>query len=331
MIIGKFKSNKPLMFASLLTIAIVLWIDGFIGYNQTALPVENATPIYRLIAVFFESYSFLSVLLSFVFMLVQAFMFNRVITDKNLVVRNSWLPALLYIVLMSSSFSFFGLQPIWFANYFLIIALDKMFEVFMDESANIEIFNIGLFISLASLFYFPAIVLLLLLISALVIYYLLNIKQIIASVLGVLIPWFFVFLYFFWFDLTDQANIQIQSFYLNRGLLTTTITPFNLAYIWVIGIITLVSMIRIYLGISRDKPIMIRKRLQVLLAYLIIATLTTLFAGAELPINHGLLLLPVAALISVFFQENKKNFINEISFSILILMIIIGKLARIDY
>ncbi len=318
------------MFASLLIIAVVLWIDGFFGYKHTHLPLNNSTPVYHFIAVFFNSYKFISVLLSFIFMLIQAFMFNKVIADKNLVDRNSWLPALMYIVLMSSSFNLFGLQPVWFANFFLIIALDKMFEVFMDESANIEIFNIGFFISLASLFYFPGITLLLLLISALVIYYLLKVKEIIASVLGVITPWFFVFVFYFWFDMNDDALQYLNAFTINVGLFKTNIYPFEWAYIWVIGVITIISVVRMYLGLLRDKPIRIRKRLQVLLAYLIIAIISYFFVSAHLPVHHAIVLLPIAAIVSVFFQENKRNIINEIFFTLILLLIIIGKLVRIE-
>jgi hypothetical protein len=111
MIIGKFKTNHPFMIGLLLIVAVLLWFDGFVFYRQIDFVVEGSAPLYIILAKFFQTYKWLSITLSFLFMLLQAFMLNRVIADKNLVDRNSWLPALMYIVLMSNSFNLFGLHP----------------------------------------------------------------------------------------------------------------------------------------------------------------------------------------------------------------------------
>jgi hypothetical protein len=318
------------MFMLLLIIAIVMWLDGFIFYSQTQLQSDSLAPLYGAIAQVFQEWKFLSVSLSFLFMILQAFMFNRVIADKNLVDRNSWLPALLYIVLMSFSFNLFGLHPVWFANFFLILALDKMFEVFKGESANIEIFNIGFFVSLASLFYFPALTFIFLIISALFIYYLVRIKEILASIIGLALPYIFVALYYYWFDMLEIKVDQLQSAKLSIELLSIQIVPFGWISIIIVGATAMISIMRIYLGSLRDKPIRIRNRYYVLLLYFIIAILTAFLAGKSFSIHYGIIMLPLAAIIAGFFQVNKRALFNEIIFSLLILLILLGKLARIN-
>jgi len=318
------------MFMLLLIIAIVMWLDGFIFYSRTSLQLDSVAPLYGAVAHAFNEWKFLSVLLSFLFMILQAFMFNRVIADKNLVDRNSWLPALLYIVLMSFSFNLFGLHPIWFANFFLIIALDKMFEVFKGESANIEIFNIGFFVSMASLFYFPALSFIFLIISALIIYYLVRIKELLASIIGLALPYIFVALYYYWFDMLEVKVDQLQGVKLNLELLSIQIVPYGWVSILLVGTTALISVIRIYLGSLRDKPIRIRNRYYVLLVYLLIAIISSLFAGNSFSIHYGIIMLPLAAIIAGFFQLNKRSLVNEIIFSLLLLLILLGKLARID-
>ncbi|TVQ91854.1 MAG: hypothetical protein EA393_04390, partial [Bacteroidetes bacterium] len=85
MLIGKFKTNQPFLFVVLLLIAVFLWIDAFLTFNSVSLIEENAAPLYIWIGLFFNEYRFWSVFLSFAFMIIQAFMFNRVIAGRNLV------------------------------------------------------------------------------------------------------------------------------------------------------------------------------------------------------------------------------------------------------
>ncbi len=330
MVIGNFKTNHPFMFALLVIIAVVLWLDGFIFYRQVLVYGQNHAPLYGLMVSFFSQYKFISVLLSFLFMLLQAFMFNKVITDKNLVDRNSKLPALMYIVLMSSSFSLFGMHPVWFANFFLIITLDKIFDVFREEAVFIEIFNVGFFISLASLFYLPALTFIFLIISALIIYFLVNIRGLLASLMGFLLPYLFVILYAYWHDSLDENLSGLLASQIDPVFLSLQIVPYGWVSIVLIGLIGLVSVSRLYLGALRDKPVRIRKRYQVLLVYLIIALVAVIFAGKHVPIHHGIIMLPLAAIIAGFFQENKKATLNEIFFTLLMLLILVGKLARLD-
>lgn len=328
MLIGKFKTNHPFLFILLFVISILLWLDSFIGYETIAVDYGNYAPFYTILVGFVNEYRFLSVLLSFLIMVAQAFMFNRVIADKNLVDRNSFLPALLFIVLMSSNPEFAGLHPVWLANFFLIITLDKIFDVFSEDDVFLEVFNVGLFISLASLFYMPALGFILLIISALIIYFLVNMRGIMASVIGFVFPYIFLMLYYYWFDI-PLSNLWSLFYFEGFSVLQGNwhLTTYDWILLSVLGLVGLVSFFRIYLGGLRDKPIRIRKRFQVLLAYLLIALLSWLMAGEMVSLHLGIVLLPLAAILAGFFQESKSRFWNEMLFSIILVMIIAGKLS----
>lgn len=330
MLIGKFKEKHPFLFVLLPVIALVLWSDAFLMYNSVALTSKNAAPLYYWIAVFFDQHRFWSVLLSFSLMIIQAYMFNRVITDKGLVDRNSQLPALFYIVLMSNSFNLMGLHAIWFANFFLIISLDKIFDVYSEDDVFLEVFNVGFFISIASLFYLPSLWFVLLLISSLFIYYLVNIRGILAAIIGFFTPFLFVSIYYFWYDKLAE---KITEFFSLKILISefslSDIVPIGWASVGVIGTVALVAILRTYLGGLRDKPVRIRKRFHVLLIYFIIALITIPFAGKQVYLHQAVIMPPLAAILAYFFQENKRIFWNEFFFTLLILLILVGKLARL--
>lgn len=330
MLIGKFKSNQPLLYGLLVVIAVFLWIDGFLQYDQLGTDTSYGAPLYTPIAAFFDQYRLLNVLLSFVFMLVQAFMLNRIIAGKNLVERNSLLPALMYIVLMSSSFALMGMHPVLFANFFLIIALDKIFDVFSEEDVFLEIFNVGLFISIAAMFFFPALWFILLIISALVIYYFVNVRGFLASIIGFFTPWMFLAVYYYWFDRLDEKFAELSLMQWSVLSFSLELTPFGWTSLSVIGVISLVAVVRIFFGGMLDKPIRIRRRYQVLLTSLGIALLSVFLSGKPEPWHHGVILLPLSGILAGFFQENKKKFWNELFFTLLIILIVLGKLTRLD-
>ncbi len=329
MLIGKFKEKHPFLFILLPVIALVLWADAFFMYNSVTLSSKNAAPLYYWIAVFFDQHRFWSVVLGYIFMIIQAYMLNRVITDKGLVDRNSQLPALFYIVLMSNNFSLMGLHPVWFANFFLIISLDKIFDVFNEDDVFLEVFNVGFFISLASLFYIPALWFILLMISALFIYYLVNIRGLLASVIGFITPYGFMALYYFWHDRLGEKASELFNFNQLFSQLTISITPIGWASIGVIGLVALVAIFRIYFGGLSDKPVRIRKRFHVLITFFIIAAITLPFAGGKMYLHQAVLMIPLAAILARFFQDNRKIFWNEFFFTLLIVLIIVGKLARL--
>ncbi|MFW5724896.1 MAG: DUF6427 family protein [Bacteroidota bacterium] len=330
MIIGKFKNNHPFTLTLLVIVALALWLDGFFLHQHTSLPQANHAPLYTLLVGFFEQNTLLSVVLSFLFMIAQAFMFNAIVTDKNLVERNSKLPALMYIVLMSSSFNLFGMHPVWFANFFMLIALSKMFEVFREEAVFIEIFNVGFFISLASLFYFPALSLILLFIASLIIYYLVNLRALLASLIGLGLPYIFVALYYYWFNRLQEQWDTFARLPFDAGLSSMQFVPFGWVSIIIIGFIGIIAITRLYLGTLRDKPIRIRRRYNVLLVYLLISIASVAFAGKHTIFHHGIIMLPLAGILAGFFQVNNRKMANEILFTILLLLIVVGKLARLD-
>jgi hypothetical protein len=329
MIISRFKSNHPFMIFTLLILALGLWTDGFLFYSLIAHPTEEIAPLYNLMAGFFNRFAGISVILSFLFLLLQAVMINRIITGKNLVDRNSWLPALMYITLMSSSFSLFGMQPVWFANFFLIIALDRMFEMYNDEVINIEIFNVAFLISLASLFYLPAIFFIFFVFATLILYYLLSVREILAALIGMVLPYLFLAIYYYWTDVLEQKIQQMISINIDISAFYYDLTPYKMVFLSVMGLISLVAVLRVYLGSVPDKPVRIRKRYHVVLANLVIAVLSFSIALQTFEIHYAVVMLPLSAIFAGFFQENKRKMVNEVIFTLLIFIIVLGKVIRL--
>ncbi len=325
MFISVFKTSRIYLPILLIIVTFLLWLDGFWFYSQTSIPAEQPAPLYSMLVSFLETNKFLNVLLGFVFLILQAFLLNHVITSKNLVDRHSYMPGFIYAVLMSSSFDMYAFHPVLIANFFLIIILGKIIASFKEDKVYLEIFNVGLLVGVASLFYVPAILFIVIALIALFMYFLASLRGIIATLTGFITPFFFISVYYF---LTDQLLIRIHEF----TDISITFMTFSLdietyfhAYTVLFAIITFIALIKVYLVVIKDNPVRIRKRYNILLFFLVISLISLIFITDENIVSHGLVNIPVAAILACFFHHNKKKFWNELLFSLLIIFMLAVK------
>jgi len=192
MLIKTFNKTRPTLYLLLPFLGLLLWLDAFMLYKQTEVVSISTAPFYTWMAGFLDSYRFLNVTLAFLFLVVQSFLINYVAARHDMLDRSSFLAGFFYMVLMSSSFSLLHLHPVLFANFFLILALDKIFKAYGEEEVFLEVFNVGLLIGLATLFYYPSVFFLLVLAYALMIYYVFSLRGIMAALLGFITPLFFL-------------------------------------------------------------------------------------------------------------------------------------------
>ena len=332
MIIKRFTSESHFLPAYVVLWALVLWLDGFINFRNIEFFIsENSAPLYRLTYLAFVHAPFVSTLVAFVFLLVQAFMLNNLFASKSLIDRNSYLPALFYITFMSFSFEMLGFHPVLFANFFLIIALNKIFDVYNENEVFLEVFNSGLLIGLATMFYFPAFVFFFFLLVALAVYFLINLRGVLAALFGFATPMLYIGVYYY---LTDNLSEQVEIY--TEGIRLLSVFSYNFpAYFYIfyslVFLIGLSALAKLYLSYSRGKPVRIRKRFTALGYFIFFAVHSYLFVR-DFPIKHfGIMAIAISPVFAVYFQEIKKRNWKEGLFTLFIIMIILEKLSGLGY
>src|SRR6185503_18765652 len=81
---------------------------------------------------------------------------------------------------------------------------------YKKEAALALIFDAGLLVSIASLFFFPYIVFILFIIAALMILRPFNLREYLMAILGLLVPYYFIGVYFFWYGKLPEFWQTIQ-------------------------------------------------------------------------------------------------------------------------
>ena len=214
MFIRFFKTNQPASFLALPPFAALLWL---ISWLNPAIPDGIIhMPFYSGFS-FLNTVPLLSELIAFLLVLAQSFYLNYLINKYDLRdsrERSNFLTALFGIFLLSVFPAFRTLLPQHFAGIFLLLMLDRIFDSYRKDSAFTHCFDAGLFASIASLFYFPAVIFFFLVWTGFVVLRAFNWREWVISFFGFIIPWLFVITYYFWFDMLDGFfNQQIGSLF----------------------------------------------------------------------------------------------------------------------
>ena len=140
----------------------------------------------------------------------QSLYFGYLINYYRILQKPSYLPAMSYLLISSLLIEFTLLTPALLANTFLLFALSKILSSYKKEKALALIFDSGLLISIASLFFFPYIAFFLFIIASLIVLRPFNLREYIFASLGLLVPYYFIGVYFFWFGKLPEFWRTIQ-------------------------------------------------------------------------------------------------------------------------
>lgn len=199
-------------------------IDGLFGRSQM---------VYQMAALTVASF--------------QVIYFNVMINNRDILTKRNYVPGLIYLLFLNFSFDCCTLSPVLMATTFVLMAFGTMVRQINRLQSTDEVFEIGFFIGIASLFYPPACTFILWAIASMVFFSGATLRQYSLSLFGFLFPLFLTSL-FFYLDGTYSAFyrnfissvFQIRQYNLNdfKSLLITLLIPFGLG---ILGFLRLFS------------------------------------------------------------------------------------------
>lgn len=298
----RFHATTPLL---LILAGLAFWADGLLPADEGHFPFARLAALTLLLA--------------------QSFYLNHIVTSQGLLERQSYHTALVYLVLMSSHPEMLRLHPVLFSNIFLMIALHQVFRTYKEETVLVEVFNAGMLIAVAGIFFPPALLFFLFLVLSLFVFYIIDLRSFIAALLGFAAPFFFAGLYFF---LTDSLQDRLGSYSYSlvaMGFPSPELSlPASILLI-LLGLYGLLAFSHLLFSHIPDQPIRVRKRYWVLIHFLLVALLTVFF-GQPFRMEHmGLVFLPLGVGLAAYFQLSRNRLLPEILFTLLLLIILADK------
>ena len=249
----------------------------------------------------------------------QALIFNRVINTHNLLLKPSFLPALMYITGASLFLPFMVLTPALICNFLVIWIIDKFLKLNKSNNSVTAVFDIGMIIGLGTLIYFPFISMLLMIFLSLLLFRAFNWRDWIAGLVGFLTIFFFLAVFYYWKD-------NISSFYqIWKPLANKFPAVFKINYndyLVLIPVMVIIVLASLQLRENFFRSfISTRKGFQMLFFMFLIAG-ASFYLKPDFRVSHFLLCVPPGAvLLAYYFSKAKKRWFYETLFLLFVLSV----------
>jgi len=318
MVLKFFKSGQPGLLFFIPILSVLIWLKYFIFPQPVEMIFEpNPMPLYAWIASLIEGQIILSKLIALALLIFTALWISRLNTKFILLQHRTYLPSIIYILLVSSYLPLQQLSPVVFAALFLVLSIEIMFDTFKKEGLALEFFMAAFLVSIASLFYARSTFLMLVVWTALSVLRPVRWREWVFTFLGFLTPYIFLFSWYYLSgqDLAENWEKIRYNFVHDRDWDYLNIY-YLVFYFYVLLVVALAS--RKMLGVFQKLKIYVRKffRINFWIFAFIFTVFLTIYSGAIEMIYF--IAIPVSYILSYYFFNIRSRFFGEIIFSLIL-------------
>ncbi len=294
MIIRFFKTSYFSRLLVLVLLILVFWLPKMFNHSGNIILINTSYVTFN------PWLQLLAIILFFFIMLFT----NEIGTKHRLSDRYSFLTAFFFILTGSASGFLTQLSPFLLATFFITLLYQKIFDFQNSTKIIITAFDAGLFLGLASLFFPPAILLVLFVWFALLIYQSDEWRAYVTTILGVLLPWFFVFSGYFWFNNLSEALPAFLQYFHLREISNPFAGNMDMAMFLLVTLTTITAAFSL-LGRLSSLNISLRQHTLVSLWGLLFISLMVLLFAVP---TQALIItaMPAALILGSFFSRIKK-------------------------
>ena len=313
-----FRHSYIAQLIAIVLLLVVLWIPAFVTQLHDTAVGSPTTPLYNLIAGMFDSSSSAMTILTFIVMGLSALFFNSMLSVNQLVTRNSSIGAFVFVLCMCCVQLRDEYYPFLLAGTFIMMAMQTIYLIYQVEKPESYLMNAGLFVAIASMFYYPAILLIFWVLLSLVIMDIRGLRHFLIPIVGFLFPYFIMLIcVYFNHTLIDNYNNYNLAFndlgFEKLGLTTMETVALVLVFIFM-GLSLMIK------SGNADNSVGTRKKINVTL-WLFAFGFMMLFLQKPVVCN-GLIYMVLAVVVSMALCYVKKSKIIDIALIVLMLAII---------
>ena len=325
-----FKSSFFIQYLVVGILGLLMWFNAFVTPREMPFP-DGPVPLYALLYHLFHDLPLLAALVGFGVVLAETYWLNRILSVHELVLKNSSLAALVFLILMCFLPDQLTLNPINISLGFMILILHHLLISYNKPEHLDRIFAAGFFTAVASMVYYPFILWFIFVIISFLVFRAGNWRAWMAGLIGLFTPFLYLAAWYFWHD---ELMAKIPAFYAFFTRILEFPNPFHTDFYLLGGFTLLAGLIGIFLFYGGpEKTVEIRAKTNILLWTLVFAALSFFFSGPMTIFHPGLAMPALTMVITATLVGLKKTKLAEIIillyfFSILINNLIIHSLFR---
>ena len=294
-----FRQSYAVQYVILALMAVAFWVPSFIAGKVPVDQGSSTTPLYDGIERLLKFSPYAKLAFTFLLMLLEALLFNTILVENQIVGKVGTMGGFVFILLMNLSRTQANFYPFALAMIFILLVMRELFNTYLAQKPELGLLKAGIFIALASMCYFPSIILVLWVLVALPILKKGSLRLELIPITGFL---FTYFLYFSGVYLFGDFLSMIEGYGDWFVELELSVEGFNLKNIILLSFI-IVSVILLYFGggsANFEKTVAVRSKMTVSMLLAAFA-LILLFLGGNILLN-GMVFLALAIIIAYEFS-----------------------------
>ena len=322
MFISFFKNNNPSAYIFLSILSLVLWTSG--SAQPQDAQMQHLMPLYELLIVPLLAFPFIAKTIAFILVLNQSFLINYIVNKNEVLEKPSFLPALMYIVIMSFDNAMLTLNDAMLANSFILLTLYVFTESYRKDLAFSNVFDAGALFSIATLFYAPTIFLLPVLALGLFVFRPFHWREWVICIIGIMVPYIFTLSAYFWKNSLDYFWKDKIFYTIIRHSISYSSTFYTtIGIVCLLFFLSLGNLINNLTGASQKKI----KTTQMLVWIAILGFVSLRIAPSTSCKYFSVIIIPVSVFSAEYLSSVKKKWWGEFLFSILFISVIINLIS----
>jgi len=255
-----------------------------------------------------------------ILIVLQAIYFNYISNQRQLFTERNYVPGILYLLFINVSFDCSTLSPVLMATSFILLAFGTLIRQMQREGVTDEVFELGFYLSAATLFYLPTGLFALWSFASMLLYTGANFRQHTLAFFGYVFPIALTVMFFFFRDSLDDfsQNLLTSAFRTRR---------YNLNDFW--GVIGTMAGIFLLGGmgfvqtIGYPRFINYQSRCQqIMMLWSIIAVISIGLMPFIAPMQFIIFIPPLAFFAVNFFMLMQQRWLAEVLFLVVFVAVL---------
>ena len=290
---------------------VLCWVPVFIS-SDLQPPADLAPSSYLggYLAAFNQDHPFITAVFAIWVIIANGFLMLQLNSAHIFIATRTQMPALLYMLLCSVFAGHAILIPALIASFLILLMLFRVFAAYKMETLSYNLMDAGILVSVASLFYFPAVLFYPVLLIVLSIIRPYIWREWVFTLIGLVLPYLFILAFFYLADLDiKELGNGMQRMFLSGQVFE--MNRYSLGFLAYVCFLLLLGSFYMIRAIGNIK--IHARKFFISFLWIFIGSLMIFFlvpgAGIEMMCFAAL---PISFLIGYYFAHCRPNRINNL-------------------
>ena len=292
-----FRNSYLIQYVTIALLLVALWIPSFITGNVDPALRSPLTPLYNLLADLFDFWPPFMLIIAMLLMAFEAVFFNSILASNQLIGKVNTLGALVFLLMMNLMPVQTTFYPFLLASVFLLMFIHTLFAIYQTPHPELYLLNAGVYLSLATMFWFPSLLLVVWGVVALSIVHKGSFRLHLIPFIGLLFPYFILFSIYFLKGNLLSVWQSYADFFISFRL---SISGFTWLKAGLLGFMVMTLFIPLLVPYNYNLERSVSVRTKIAMTYnLLLLGILMLFIGNE-PMLTGVIFIALSILFSYY-------------------------------